>query len=390
MRVAVIGAGIGGLAVVAGLQRAGAEVVVYERAAEIRAVGAGLSLFGNGFTALDALGLGEQVRALGGSGLTTRAGQRDPGGRWLSRTPPDSVAQLAVVHRADLQAILLAALAPGTLRCGVEVDAVSEDGTSLTLTSTPDRVEPFDLIVAADGIRSRVRAGWPTDPGIRYAGYSAWRGVTSGPVDLRGAAGETWGRGTRFGIAPLQDGRVYWFAVDSMPPATVIDDEYAAVSTLFKSWHAPIGELIGATDPAAVFRLDINELAGTLPSYRRGRCVLLGDAAHAMTPDLGQGGNQALEDAATLVRLIGDAAGAPPGPWIDPVLTEYDRLRRPRTQRLAKQARLVGRVGQTRGAVASRLRDIAMRLLPDAMLGRQLLDVQAWRPPESHASSGAR
>src|SRR5690349_1146019 len=107
MRVAVIGAGIGGLAVVAGLQRAGAEVVVYERAAEIRAVGAGLSLFGNGFTALDALGLGEQVRALGGSGLTTRAGQRDPGGRWLSRTPPDSVAQLAVVHRADLQAILL-------------------------------------------------------------------------------------------------------------------------------------------------------------------------------------------------------------------------------------------------------------------------------------------
>jgi 2-polyprenyl-6-methoxyphenol hydroxylase-like FAD-dependent oxidoreductase len=183
---------------------------------------------------------------------------------------------------------------------------------------------------------------------------------------------------------------VYWFAVDSMPPATVIDDEYAAVSTLFKSWHAPIGELIGATDPAAVFRLDINELAGTLPSYRRGRCVLLGDAAHAMTPDLGQGGNQALEDAATLVRLIGDAAGAPPGPWIDPVLTEYDRLRRPRTQRLAKQARLVGRVGQTRGAVASRLRDIAMRLLPDAMLGRQLLDVQAWQPPESHASSGAR
>jgi 2-polyprenyl-6-methoxyphenol hydroxylase-like FAD-dependent oxidoreductase len=234
-----------------------------------------------------------------------------------------------------------------------------------------------------------VRAGWPTDPSIRYAGYSAWRGVTSGPVDLRGAAGETWGRGTRFGIAPLQDGRVYWFAVDSMPPATVIDDEYAAVSTLFKSWHAPIGELIGATDPAAVFRLDINELAGTLPSYRRGRCVLLGDAAHAMTPDLGQGGNQALEDAATLVRLIGDAAGAPPGPWIDPVLTEYDRLRRPRTQRLAKQARLVGRVGQTRGAVASRLRDIAMRLLPDAMLGRQLLDVQAWQPPESHASSGA-
>ena len=146
---------------------------------------------------------------------------------------------------------------------------------------------------------------------------------------------------------------MYWFAVASMPAATVIDDEYAAVSTLFAGWHAPIGELIAATDPAAVFRLDINELAGPLPSFRRGRCVLLGDAAHAMTPDLGQGGNQALEDAATLVRLIGDAAATPPGPWIDPALTEYDRLRRPRTQLLARQARLVGRVGQTRGALLS-------------------------------------
>jgi 2-polyprenyl-6-methoxyphenol hydroxylase-like FAD-dependent oxidoreductase len=387
MRVAVIGAGIGGLAVAAGLQRAGAEVVVYERAPEIRAVGAGLSLFGNGFTALDALGLGEQIRALGGTGLTLRAGQRDPGGRWLSRTPPDAVAQLAVVHRADLHAVLLDALAPGTLRCGVQVDAVSDDGTSLTSASGVDR---FDLIVAADGIRSRVRAGWPTDPGVRYAGYTAWRGVTVGPVDLLGAAGETWGRGRRFGIAPLQDGRVYWFAVASMPAGTVIGDEYAAVSTLFAGWHAPIGELLAATDPAAVFRLDINELAGSLPNFRRGRCVLLGDAAHAMTPDLGQGGNQALVDAATLVRLIGDAAAAPPGPWIDPVLTEYDRLRRPRTQLLAKQARLVGRVGQTRGVVAVRLRDIAVRLLPDAMLGRQLRDVQAWQPPKALASSGVQ
>src|SRR4051812_13562766 len=108
MRVAVIGAGIGGLAVAAGLQRAGAGVVVYERAPEIRAVGAGLSLFGNGFAALDALGLGDQVRALGGSGPTLRAGQRQPNGRWLSHTPPQAVTQLAVVHRADLHSVLLA------------------------------------------------------------------------------------------------------------------------------------------------------------------------------------------------------------------------------------------------------------------------------------------
>jgi 2-polyprenyl-6-methoxyphenol hydroxylase-like FAD-dependent oxidoreductase len=279
-------------------------------------------------------------------------------------------------------------LRPGTLRFGAEVDWVCDDGTSLTLASAP-AVERFDLIVAADGIRSRVRADWPTDPGIRYAGYSAWRGVTSAPVDLLGAAGETWGRGQRFGIAPLQDGRVYWFAVASMPAGTVIDDEYATVSALFGGWHAPIAELIAGTDPAAVFRLDINELAGPLPSFRRARCVLLGDAAHAMTPDLGQGANQAMEDAATLVRLIGDAAGGPVGPWIDPALDEYDRLRRPRTQQLARRSRSVGKVAQAHGAAAARLRDAAMRLLPAGIAGRQLVAIQRWRPPAAARYSGS-
>ena len=149
-------------------------------------------------------------------------------------------------------------------------------------------------------------------------------------------------------------------------------------------------ELIAATDPAAVFRLDINELAGPLPSFRSGRCVLLGDAAHAMTPDLGQGGNQALEDAATLVALIGPAAGAPAGPSIDRALAEYDKLRRPRTQLLARRARQVGRVAQTQGAVSAWVRDAVVRVLPDAVLGRQLLAVQAWQPPDGAVSIAVR
>ncbi|MGY1810384.1 FAD-dependent monooxygenase [Blastococcus sp. SYSU D00669] len=374
MRVAVVGAGVGGLAVAAGLQRSGAEVTVFERAEELRPGGSGLSLWANGFAALDALGLGDAVRAVAGDAPTGLvAGQRRPDGTWLARTPAAAVAGLRVVHRADLHRVLVGALAGGTLRLGCPVDAVSAAGDEVVHGGGTER---FDLVVAADGIASRVRAGWPGDPGRRYSGYAAWRGVTAAPVDLLGGAGETWGRGLRFGIAPLADGRVYWFAVASMPARTAIADEHGEVRRLFGGWHDPVPALVAATPPDAVTRLDIDDLARPLPTFRRGRCVLLGDAAHAMTPDLGQGANQALEDAATLVRLV-------QGGDLDAALGAYDRLRRPRTQRIARRARALGRVAQWRRPVPAALRDAALRLTPDAAAGRQLTALQTWSPPVS-------
>ena len=350
MRIAVIGAGIGGLAAAVGLQQAGAQVEVYERAAELRPIGAGLSLFGNGLTALDALRLSAGLRSHAARIGNVRAGQRSPSGRWLATTPKSALTDVRVVHRADLQALLLTALTPGTVACGVEVLGVSEAGDSLELARDVSgagrarETRQFDVVVAADGIRSRVRSAWPGDPGVRYAGYSAWRGVTTRPVELHGEAGETWGAGLRFGVAPLVDGRVYWFAVASMPAGTTIEDEYAEVTRLFSGWHPPVAELLEATPGNAVFRHDIYDLAAPLRSFRRGRCVLLGDAAHAMTPDLGQGGNLAMEDAVTLARLLTPlTCGEPPDRHVvETALSQYDVLRRARTQPIARRARAPG------------------------------------------------
>src|SRR5690625_346228 len=298
MRIGVVGAGIGGLCAAVGLQRSGADVMVFERAEHLRPGGSGLSVFANGLRALDLLGVGGQFRAVTSAAVgELRAGQRRPDGRWLATIPPDALANLRVVDRTDLHQLLFAALEPGSVRLGAEVVAVTSDSHLRTRGADGQATtEHFDLVVAADGLRSSIRAGWPGDPGVRYSGYSAWRAITHTPVDLRGEAGETWGTGRRFGIAPLADDRVYWFAVATMPEHESVEDEFAMVERLFRGWHAPIPELLDATSPDAVHRLPIHELAAPLSSYRHGRVLLLGDAAHAMTHDLGQGGGQSLAD----------------------------------------------------------------------------------------------
>src|SRR5699024_2717829 len=133
---------------------------------------------------------------------------------------------------------------------------------------------------------------------------SAGRALASLPVARPGAAGCSAGHGRRFGIAPLADGRVSWFAVANMPQDAVFADEKSTVEQMFTGWHCPIAELIAATDAEAVHRTPIADLSTPLPRFHRDRVVLLGDAGHAMTPNLGQGGGQALEDAATLTALL--------------------------------------------------------------------------------------
>ena len=387
MRIGIVGAGIGGLCAAIGLQRAGAEVVVYESADQVRAGGSGLSIFGNGVRALDALGIGEQFRVVTARAENVRGGQRRPSGSWLSTFPADAVGELRIVDRAVFHQLLTASLSHDTIRTGMPVTQVFRDGTVETRCEEDSRTsrQRFDLVVAADGLRSTVRAQWAGDPGIAYAGYATWRGITAAPFDLRGEAGETWGNGRRFGVAPLADGRVYWFAVRT---ARIDEPESARqLRGLFHDWHHPIPDVIAATPESVINYLPIEELAGKLPSFVDGRVALLGDAAHAMTPNLGQGGGMALEDAATLVALLGpiarmDTAQAPAlSERLSAALQKYDELRRPRTQHITARSRAIGKLAHVNGSVASALRDLVIRATPQAALRSQLSGIQNWRPP---------
>jgi 2-polyprenyl-6-methoxyphenol hydroxylase-like FAD-dependent oxidoreductase len=383
MRIGIIGAGIGGLCAAVGLKRAGADVTIFERDHALRASGSGLSIFGNGARAIEALGLqGPFNSMIKAAEHPMNGGQRKPNGRWLSRTPRRALAGLHIVDRRELHEML------GEAVSGIPIHFRSEarggsDGVVRWTEHNDETEAPFDLIVAADGINSLVRQDvWGDAVALRYAGYSAWRGITREPVDLHGQAGETWGRGERFGIAPLQDGRVYWFAVASMRQNSIFPDEYEEVQRRFRTWHDPVAEILGKTDPADVFRHDICDLAQPVASYVYNKVVLLGDAAHAMTPDLGQGANMAMEDAATLVALLAPiATQSPSTAELTQALMCYDQLRRPRTQAIARQARQLGAFAQADGTLGVLARNLLMRLVPPQIMGMRLMALQRWRPP---------
>lgn len=184
MKVAIVGAGISGLALAAALHREGLDVTVYEKSPTVRGGGSGITLAPNALAALDSLGIGAPFRERQRQQGSLQGGQRSPRGTWLMRFPSDLTAQSLVIARDELHTLLASALPRDLIRTGTRVEKVAPLTGTLTLHDCegPVRSETFDLVVGADSLLSAVRKAWPEDPGTRYAGYAAWRGLTKAPL----------------------------------------------------------------------------------------------------------------------------------------------------------------------------------------------------------------
>jgi 2-polyprenyl-6-methoxyphenol hydroxylase-like FAD-dependent oxidoreductase len=388
----VIGAGIGGLTAAVALHRRGWQVTVLERAASLEPVGAGIALAPNALKALDSIGLGSDVRGM--AAIQGSGGVRRPDGTWLVHTELAAIEArfgwpIIITARPELIELLAAQLPADSVRTatpvlGVAPGAPGETGDSGT-TQGPAmvRTESGDLaaqiVVAADGIRSQTRATlFPEHPGPRYAGFTTWRFIAPTPQEPFDPS-ETWGRGESFGVVPMTDGRLYCYATANLPSGVPHPDERAELMRRFGQWHAPIPEILESIPPEVILHNDAQWLAKPLTAYHSGRIALLGDAAHAMTPNLGQGGCQAIEDAVVLAHHLRDPEAA-----VSPALAAYTADRLPRTSRIAKQSARTGRFQQWSAAPATAFRNGAIRLtgrLGSGFLIRQMAQLGDWRPP---------
>lgn len=387
MRVVVVGAGIGGLAAAIAAVRAGHDVTVLERDHTVRMDGVGIGMLPNAITALDQLGLGEPLRTMasrvgGGGGIFDR--HRRPL-IIASQRAIESItnARAIAVDRGWLHRMLAAELPDGTIRPGSEVRAVQTSGSTARVLIKGAHSEVADLAIVADGARSRMRSNVaPDNPELVPVGNHAARGIAASlPYGMSPLGGELLDHrtGERTGSLPMADGGVYWWAtwresiVGRVPrdPAT----RQLWLARRRSDWHPHASALIRATPAEKIQVVSVEALAKPLPTFVFGRAVLLGDAAHAMTPDLGQGGCQALEDAAVL-RSVLDGATTD---TLLPALAAYDEKRRQRTQRLLRDSWRMNRLLGLHG-IPARARDAALRLVPPSVATRTLIRQYGFDP----------
>jgi 2-polyprenyl-6-methoxyphenol hydroxylase-like FAD-dependent oxidoreductase len=365
--VLVVGAGIAGLALAGALRARGFDVSIVEKAASLEPPSAGLLLGANAVAAAGALGVDLASRAR----PTPSARITDARGRLLQETPfPRGARDLAtyVVHRAALHEALVARAGAPAVRCETTVSALVESDAGVEARFSDGGSERFDLVIGCDGLRSSIRALalGSDDPAIVYSGYTCWRFLCADPGAPRGL-NEMWGRARRVGFAPLGDGRLYVFLVADAPARAPAPPWPAGLRALFAGFSDPAPAILDAMKEAAPpLHHDLEDLAR--PSWGRGRVWLLGDAAHAMLPNLGQGAGMALEDALAAAHALG-------APGKTPVAEAHARLvslRRARVDRLWRLSRRMGAIAQWRNPVACGLRDTLFRALP-ASLGRRSL-----------------
>ena len=312
MEIAIIGAGMGGLTTGIALKKFGHRVTIYEQAEQILPVGAAISLWSNGVKCLNYLGLTEQVAKLGGqmNDLAYIDGLNGEVMTQFSLAPLiEEVGQRPYpVSRAELQNMLMDEFGRQDIQLGKRMVSIEDKGQHVEIGFQDGSTVSAALLIGADGTHSMTRQyvlGKQVER--RYAGYVNWNGLVEISEDL--APAQQWttfvGEGKRASLMPVAEHRFYFFFDVPLPAG--LENQRSEYKILlkqyFSGWCSQVQCLIDSIDEQKTNRVEIHDIEPFTQFYK-GRVVILGDAAHSTTPDIGQGGCQAMEDAVYLARAL--------------------------------------------------------------------------------------
>jgi 2-polyprenyl-6-methoxyphenol hydroxylase-like FAD-dependent oxidoreductase len=370
-RVLVVGGGIGGLSAAIALRKLGFAAYVYEQSPELREAGAGVGLWSNAMGSLEQLGAAEAVRRHARP-LRIVGGANDRG-EDLSLVDLDSLglefasAACFVVARPVLLSALAACLPADVIHTGWRVESLEPLVDGVRVHFAGRRTSEADLVVGADGLHSVVRPLVAGNGPIRYSGQTCFRGISRIRARDADVLRELHGRGQRAAVCPLEGESAYWWAAHNAPEGAMIPASARKAHLLerYRGWPFGLEEHISATEDDAILHNDLVDRVPASP-YARGRLVLLGDAAHPTTPNLGQGANMAIDDAISLARALKAEV------TLSSALRRYESERLPRTHKIVEQSWAYGRMCLWESSLAIRLREAAVRSTPKAVLREAL------------------
>lgn len=369
MKITITGAGIAGLTAAIAFSKAGYETTVFEAAPTLSPVGAGLGLAPNAINALAVLDIADDIIPIGRRLPHFRI--LDRSGRVISENDSDIIGRKFgldnfTIHRRHLHDALLGEVDAASIHTGKKATDLENDGSQVRLHFADGTSYKTDYLIVADGINSMLRQKVAPHAQKRYAGYTCWRGVIDHAGALTDGASETWDTTGRFGIVPLPDDQLYWFACVA---AEAGDARYRTflpenLAQRFAHFHDPIPEILSRAQGRPLFHHDIYDLA-PLDHYAYGNILLIGDAAHCATPNMGQGACQAIEDAAILyTELRKDIS-------LEEAFIAFENRRLERTQYIISQSRKIGSLAQIGNPLLAGLRNAALRLAPASLREKQ-------------------
>lgn len=355
--ISIIGAGIGGLTLGNVLKQHPYDFTVYESAREIKPVGAGIMMAVNAMQVFDRLGLKEKIEKAGNKihRITIANESLQP----ISKTEILALEKKynscnVAIHRAALQRILVENIGSEHIQLGHSLLKI-EKKENYALTFENGIQKESKIIFGADGIKSQIRSQIFTTGTIRNSGQKCWRGLVGFelPEKYHQEAFEVWGKGKRFGFVKISEKKVYWYACINEKSF----DQHIMPADIFSDFDPLIVKLIDATAKEDIICNTITDLA-PIPQWYTDNLCMIGDAAHATTPNMGQGACQAIEDAYIIGRLLEKNTD------FNAVFEEFQKIRRKKVDYIVNTSRTIGKVSQWEHG--NSLRNFLMRLIPES------------------------